>query len=154
MKKINRLGVVCLFLLAVIAIATAGHARITSGAPTTGPAAGELSADIRVQIIGSALPSVAVGVNYKADLAAANGVPPYTWGIVSGELPPGLSLQASTGQISGMPTQAGAFTFLAQVRDSAGGTASSNFSINAGTSSAPSVSGASPVYGRGFTSTG
>ncbi|MFY9530793.1 MAG: Ig domain-containing protein, partial [Candidatus Acidiferrales bacterium] len=107
-----------------------------------------------VEITTSALPGGAVGVNYNAPLAAANGVPPYKWGIVGGQLPPGLSLQPSSAQISGQPTQAGAFTFLVQVRDSAGDTASSNFSINAGTSSAPSVSGASPVYGRGFTSTG
>ncbi|MGB2889226.1 MAG: IPT/TIG domain-containing protein, partial [Candidatus Acidiferrales bacterium] len=95
----------------------------------------------------SALPGGAVGVNYNAGLAAANGVPPYTWGIVGGHLPPGLRLQASSGEISGVPTQAGAFSFQAGVNDSIGATASSSFSINTGTRFAPDVSRVSPNSG-------
>ena len=40
--------------------------------------------------------------------------------VVSGQLPPGLSLNAASGEISGSPTQAGSFPFTLQVRDAAG----------------------------------
>ncbi len=86
-------------------------------------------------------------MNYSAALTATNGEPPYTWGIIAGQLPPGLSLQALTGQISGAPTQAGAFSFQAQVKDSTGETTSSGFNINTGTASSPIVRGVSPNSG-------
>jgi hypothetical protein len=41
---------------------------------------------------------------YTATLSAAGGTPPYTWTIVSGGLPSGLSLNSSTGVISGTPS--------------------------------------------------
>jgi hypothetical protein len=62
-----------------------------------------------------------VGVPYSSALVASGGVPPYTFSIISGSLPPGLSLNPSTGAISGTPTQAGTFSFTAQVKDSSGG---------------------------------
>jgi len=52
----------------------------------------------------SSLPSGAVGYSYSATLLAAGGVPPYTWSVTSGNLPPGLQLNAGTGAISGVPT--------------------------------------------------
>jgi Tfp pilus tip-associated adhesin PilY1 len=54
----------------------------------------------------------------------------YTWSITSGSLPPGLSLGASTGIITGTPTAGGStYTFTAQVRDVAGATDSKSFSL-------------------------
>jgi hypothetical protein len=40
--------------------------------------------------------------------------------IISGSLPPGLSLNAATGVISGIPTQSGTFTFETAVDDNNG----------------------------------
>jgi hypothetical protein len=55
-------------------------------------------------------------------------VAPYTWSLLSGTLPPGLTLSGS-GMISGTPSTAGIFDFQVQVKDSAGTTASANFAV-------------------------
>ena len=59
-----------------------------------------------------------VGMSYSVSVAAAGGTSPYTWSITSGSLPGGLSLNASTGEISGTPTTAGASNFTVMVSDS------------------------------------
>ena len=66
----------------------------------------------------TSLPDGTVGVAYSETLTAAGGVTPYTWSIASGSLPSGLSLNSSTGQISGTPTTAGTSNFTARVTDS------------------------------------
>jgi Putative Ig domain len=60
-----------------------------------------------------------VGQFYTYPLQAANGTRPYTWSVVSGSLPPGLSLNSGTGVISGTPTTVATTTFSVQVTDSA-----------------------------------
>ena len=70
-----------------------------------------------------------VGVAYSSALTASGGVAPYTFSITSGSLPPGLTLNASTGAITGTPTTAGTYNFTAQVADSQGNTATSSCSI-------------------------
>lgn len=63
------------------------------------------------------LPDATVGVSYSATLAATGGTTPYGWAIASG-LPPGLTLNVTTGAIIGTPTTAGTSVFTAQVTDS------------------------------------
>ncbi|HEV2299465.1 MAG TPA: putative Ig domain-containing protein [Candidatus Acidoferrales bacterium] len=50
------------------------------------------------------VPSANLGSPYGFPLAASGGIAPITWSITSGTLPPGLSLDSTTGQISGIPT--------------------------------------------------
>lgn len=63
------------------------------------------------------------------NLFADGGVPGYTWSLRSGQLPPGLSLTASPGRITGTPTTAGTFSFLVRVTDSVGVFAERTFTI-------------------------
>jgi hypothetical protein len=63
------------------------------------------------------LPSGEAHVPYTALLTATGGVEPYTFSIISGALPNGLSLNSATGLISGIPTESGDFTFTARVTD-------------------------------------
>jgi hypothetical protein len=64
-----------------------------------------------------------MGAGYS--LLVSGGTSPYTWTIIGGALPPGLSLTgsgASAGLITGTPTTAGQWVFTAQVTDSLGAT--------------------------------
>jgi len=70
-----------------------------------------------------------VGVAYSQTLAATGGTTPYTWSIASGTLPDGLSLDSSSGVISGTPISPGTWDFTVQVSDSGGGTATATFTI-------------------------
>jgi uncharacterized protein (TIGR03437 family) len=65
---------------------------------------------------------------YSTTLAATGGAPPYSWS-AQGALPPGLSLNAATGSISGSPLIAGTSAFQVTVTDSAAATVSLSFSI-------------------------
>jgi hypothetical protein len=58
-----------------------------------------------------------VGTAYSQTLAASGGTTPYTWSIISGSLPGGLSLNPSTGEISGVPTTDETANFTVQVID-------------------------------------
>jgi putative Ig domain-containing protein len=69
-----------------------------------------------------------VGTSYSVHFFANGGVMPYTWTLVAGQFPPGLSLDPS-GLLSGTPTTRGTFTFTVQVADQSGQTATGSFSI-------------------------
>lgn len=62
-----------------------------------------------------------LGVSYSCGLTVLGDTPPDTWTISSGSLPGGLSIDSSTGVISGTPTADGNFTFTVRVEDSLGG---------------------------------
>ena len=70
-----------------------------------------------VQIDTTSLPWGTVQTTYSSSLSASRGVSPYTWKVVSGQLPAGLSL-SSVGNITGTPTAAGQSNFAVQVTDS------------------------------------
>jgi hypothetical protein len=65
-----------------------------------------------------ALASGTIGTAYSATLASTGGVAPLMWTIVSGTLPAGLSLNATTGAITGTPTAAGTSSVTFRLTDS------------------------------------
>lgn len=73
---------------------------------------------------------------------------PYSYSIVSGSLPTGLSLNGSTGEITGTPTAQGAVSFVAQVQDSASNVFSHSFTINVEAALGVLQGGSQPPPGR------
>ena len=66
----------------------------------------------------TSLPGARRNKNYSTTVAATGGVTPYTWSVVNGALPAGLSLNATTGTIGGRATTNGTYHFTLQVADS------------------------------------
>ncbi|WP_320064773.1 fibronectin type III domain-containing protein [Micromonospora sp. RTGN7] len=65
-------------------------------------------------------PSTEVGVAYSHTVAVSRGVTPWTFSISYGALPPGLTLDPTTGNVSGIPTTAGTYGFVVRVVGSQG----------------------------------
>jgi hypothetical protein len=83
----------------------------------------------KLRIASSGLKQGKVGQSYFALLKAVRGKTPYSWSIVSGVLPPGLSLDGGTGALTGTPTQGGGFAVSYQVADPLGGLAVKSLTI-------------------------
>jgi hypothetical protein len=58
------------------------------------------------RVVTSSLPGTEVGASYSATLQGTGGTAPYKWSLKSGQLPAGLSLNANTGTIAGIPATA------------------------------------------------
>jgi hypothetical protein len=67
---------------------------------------------------GGALPDETVGSVAAGGVSATGGVPPYSFVVTNGVLPPGVTLDPATGQLSGTPTQAGTAAVEITVTDS------------------------------------
>jgi hypothetical protein len=64
------------------------------------------------------LPQGYVGAKYAAPgLTATGGIGPYAWSISAGALPPGLTLNTVTAEITGTPLQPATYNFTVQVKD-------------------------------------
>lgn len=66
------------------------------------------------------LPTQTVGTAASATLTGTGGIKPYSWSMVAGPLPPGLSLVSNTGVISGTPLAEGSYPFTVRLQDAAG----------------------------------
>jgi len=85
--------------------------------------------------IAGVVPGTARNESYSAQLSPIGGAGPYTWSIVSGALPDGLTLNSSTGKITGVvpvSESLGYYGFTVEVEDARGLTAQRAFSIGVG----------------------
>ena len=91
---------------------------------------------------------------FSQTLTASGGVASYTFAVTSGSLPGGLSLNGSTGAITGTPNATGAYSFTVTATDAHSQTGSQAYS---GTVAAPTITlsptSISPVYGSAFSQT-
>jgi putative Ig domain-containing protein len=74
------------------------------------------------------LPGGALGQPFSQTLTAAGGTPPYSW--TANSLPDGLSLDPTTGVISGAPTAGGSFSFAVTVTDNARATSTARLQLS------------------------
>jgi hypothetical protein len=82
------------------------------------------------------LPPARSNQQYSEAVTASGGTPPYVYTIASGALPVGFSLNAATGQISGVTAQTGLFNFTIQATATGGCTGSAPYTLTVLLSSA------------------
>ena len=77
------------------------------------------AASATLKVTTTTLAKITAGQDYGAELTSAGGRGAVQWSIPSGTFPPGLSLDQSSGLITGSPTTGGTYHFTAAVTDSA-----------------------------------
>ena len=109
----------CVVVLATV-LATAGAAPALAN-PVGGQASLPACAGLDPSILSTTLPSGSVGAPYSQDVQLFGTLPPFTVAVVSGSLPPGLSVNGQTDSftdpISGTPTTAGTYNFVLHLTD-------------------------------------
>lgn len=85
-----------------------------------------------LSIAPSTLVPATVGTSYNQTFSASGGIAPYTFTTSGGALPPGLTLNAATGVLSGAPTVAGSYGFTITATDAAHFTANAAYTMTVG----------------------
>jgi large repetitive protein len=125
------------FRVAAVNAAGTGPASAASGAVTVnaGPS-----------LTFAAPPAGEAGVAYSDQLTETGGTGTLTWSVSSGTLPPGLTLNSSTGLLSGTPTASGSYAFTVKVTDAFGASATQATTLTV--VAAPSLANPAPPAGQ------
>jgi len=128
-------------------VTTAFTATVTATAISDNTKTSSLSIKVSPppSITTTSIPSAVAGTAFSATLVVSGGTSPYTWTITSGTLPAGLSLNASTGAITGTPTGAASNTITFQVTDAAKVSASQIVTITITAPPALTITTTSPL---------
>lgn len=95
---------------------------VSDGFRTSAPASITITIGTPTVVLQSAvLPQAVAGTALDTQLSSSGGAAPYTYAIVGGSLPTGLSLDRS-GHLAGTPVAAGRFEIEVEVTDSSSGT--------------------------------
>ncbi|HQR21874.1 MAG TPA: putative Ig domain-containing protein [Burkholderiaceae bacterium] len=86
--------------------------------------AGPAGTCVTLTLTPATLPAPMVGAPYNQTITASGGLAPYTFAVTAGTLPAGLTLNTATGQLSGTPTTAGAYSYTIRATDAADSTGS------------------------------
>ncbi|HUR46846.1 MAG TPA: putative Ig domain-containing protein [Candidatus Saccharimonadales bacterium] len=70
-----------------------------------------------LQILSSSLPNGSVGTAYHYFPIGSGGLTPYSWSLLSSNMPPGFTFTPVTGEIGGTPTANGNYSFTVRLRD-------------------------------------
>jgi hypothetical protein len=101
----------------------------TDAADSTGTVTYSGSVIAAISINPVSLSAGTVGTAYSQTVSATGGSGSFTYAVSAGALPPGLTLNASTGLVSGTPTAAGPSTFTVRATDGTGATGSRSYSV-------------------------
>ncbi len=103
---------------------TEGTSKFTVRATDTIPLTGEKALSITINpaprpptITTPTLPNGTASARYNQTLTATGGTGAVTWSVSAGSLPPGLTLNKTTGGITGTPTTVGPFSFTVRATD-------------------------------------
>ncbi len=77
----------------------------------------------------ASMPAVDTGAPYNVTVTGSGGTGTYTYSVTGGSLPAGLTLNPTTGAITGTPTGSGTSTFTVTLSDTDGGTATKTFAL-------------------------
>ena len=115
--------------------------EVTDSASPTGTAIAHLSLTVNAiqGTLGITSPgqlNATVNTPFNALLTANGGATPYSWIVFSGSLPTGLSLNTSTGLISGTPAAAGLSNLTVKVTDAQNHSSSQNLTVTVNTGDA------------------
>lgn len=108
------------------------NAKFTPSAPPIAGGSGPVPA-------AKVLQGATVGTAYSETIAAQGGTAPYTFAVTVGSLPSGLTLDGTTGIISGTPTTVQTADFTVQATDANSAVGSTDFEIGV---TAPVATGA------------
>ena len=97
---------------------TATAQGTSAGGATVTSAASSVSVVANPPVISFAPTAGEVGVAFSQQPTVTGGDSPFSWAISAGSLPSGVTLNASTGLISGTPTASGNFSFTLKATDS------------------------------------
>src|ERR1035438_6521455 len=107
-QHLGRAGALLLLLLVVVLSISCG---------TTAQAAGNIVSP-HALALSSPLPGGTANQSYNAVLSVSGGASPYHFAVTSGTLPPGITLNPTTGSVTGQPSTPGTYTFEVMVTDS------------------------------------
>jgi hypothetical protein len=97
---------------------------------------------LALSVTTASLPAATAGVPYSTTLQGAGGAGTGAWTVTSGSLPPGLSLNAASGVISGTPVVPGPSTFIVQLASAGPPAQTATAALSINVAAVPKVSAA------------